>query len=494
MPRACRTHAARLSGKFALIFALLSLAACGSGRENALPVAVIGSLQGGKDASGRLGYPAQLIRAATAEGLVALDAEGNVVPALADRWIVTDDGRSYIFRLRDGRWADNTRITGESTRAALLQALGAARGTALGLDLSGIEEVRAMAGRVIEIRLKQPEPDLLQLLAQPELGLLRGGRGAGPMRASWQDGWVSLRPVPPEELGLAQDEDWKERARAVELHGYSAANALARFGEGSMALVLGGKIEDLPRLDLIGLGRGGLRFDQPPGLFGLMVQHQDGFLAEPANREALAMAIDREALLGAFNLAGWLSTTRVLTPGLEGDSGAVGERWVGQDIANRRATAAARVARFDKRPATLRIALPAGPGADLVFERLSADFAAIGLNATKVPINAAADLRLIDQVARYPRAGWFFNQLNCASLRGPCSPTADLLFARARAEPDPAERAELIADAEAELMRANLFIPFGTPLRWSLVGGDVTGFAINRWAVHPLMPMSVRPK
>ena len=49
------------------------------------------------------------MRAATTEGLVGLDAEGQVIPALADRWIVTDDGRSFIFRLRDGTWPE-TRV------------------------------------------------------------------------------------------------------------------------------------------------------------------------------------------------------------------------------------------------------------------------------------------------------------------------------------------------------------------------------------------------
>ena len=43
-------------------------------------------------------------------------------------------------------------------------------------------------------------------------------------------------------------------------------------------------------------------------------------------------------------------------------------------------------------------------------------------------------------------------------------------------------------------MAANTFIPFGTPIRWSLVSGDVTGFAPNIWGTHPLMPLAMRPK
>ena len=50
----------------------------------------------------RLSQGAQELRSATAAGLVTLDSKGEIEPALADRWIVTDDGRSYIFRLREG--------------------------------------------------------------------------------------------------------------------------------------------------------------------------------------------------------------------------------------------------------------------------------------------------------------------------------------------------------------------------------------------------------
>ena len=57
-------------------------------------------------------------------------------------------------------------------------------GTSLALDFLPIEEVRAMAGRVIEIRLRRPTPDLLQLpstvrqlggvrLLHPNLGVIR---------------------------------------------------------------------------------------------------------------------------------------------------------------------------------------------------------------------------------------------------------------------------------------------------------------------------------
>jgi len=161
--------------------ALCALTGCGSKSGGPLNIAMIGD---GRDvfASGlRLSEGAQVIRGATAAGLVALDAKGEIEPALADRWIVTEDGTSYIFRLREGTWPDGAELTGESARAALRQAMRGLQGTSLALDLAPIANVRAMAGRVVEIDLKAPMPDFLRLLAQPELALSRGGQPSGPM-------------------------------------------------------------------------------------------------------------------------------------------------------------------------------------------------------------------------------------------------------------------------------------------------------------------------
>ena len=445
---------------------------------------------------------AQLLRAATTEGLVAFDEQGRVVPALADRWIVTDDGLSYIFRLRDGTWPDGSPINAESARAALMQAIRAQSGQALAADLSAIEEVRAMAGRVIEIRLSQQMPDMLQLLAQPELGVIYGGRGAGPMKARRDSDkelkltGVLLRPIAPEDRGLPQQENWSQRVRPLRLSAVPAARAVALFNLGKADMVLGGGLADLPRLDATGVSRGSIRLDPVSGLFGLAVVHGDGFLAKPENREAIAMAIDREALIASFNIAGWTATSRVLNPGLEGDNGTVSERWTGRTIEERRVQASARVVQWKSAAHSapvLRLALPSGPGADLLFERLASDLKLIGLGAQRVGLSADADLRLVDRTARYARPAWFFNQLSCANSRMLCSVAADKLAGEAQAEPGLVKRAELYAQAEAQLTVANAYIPFGVPIRWSLVS-STSGFAANRWGVHPLMPLAFIPK
>lgn len=479
---------------FCLSLALGALAGCGESESDSVRVAVIGDPSSLFDPGPRPALGAQMLRAATAEGLVALDEEGRVVPALADRWIVTDDGQSYIFRLRAGTWPDGTTITGEAVRTALQAALAAQRGTALGLDLEGVEEVREMAGRVIEIRLGQPVPDLLQLLAQPELGLAHRGRGNGPLALRREGKSAQFTAIAPEKRGLPPVEGWAQLARPVRLVAMSGEAALQAYAAGEVAAVVGGTFADAPRTTRTALGRSTARADPVIGLFGLAVVNEDGLLAAAENREALAMAIDRAALAESLGVGGWTPTTRVVGRGVVDDTGMIDERWQGRAAADWQRSAAGRIARFARagKPLSLRVALPQGPGADILAARLAADFGAIGLKVERVGMAERADLRLVDQVARYPRTMWFLNQLSCLNLAGPCSHAADLLAERARLATDPAQATDLLAQAEAMLTQENIFLPLGAPVRWSLWSGSGLGLSPNRWGYHPLAPMTLK--
>jgi len=476
----------------------LALCACGKQPDGALAITVMGDAAGIKQRGVRLSPSAQLVRAATTEGLVGFDEQGRVVPALADRWIVTDNGQSYIFRLRDGTWPDGKRIDAEVAAAGMRKTIAALKGTALGLDLAAIDEIRVMADRVIEIDLVAPVPELLTLLAQPELGLAYGGQGIGPMAVrTGDDGVQNYTLIPPESRGLPKQANFARRARPLAVSFATPAKAIALFDEGTADVLLGGKVDTVPLAGRIGLTRGNVRLDPVTGMFGLMVDRSDGFLADTANREALAMAIDRDTLLGRFSIGGWQATTRIVSPDVEDDLGTIGERWQGMTLDQRQAQGAARVVAWKasgRALPTLNIAMPNGLGSSLVFDAVRDGFARIGIAVRRVPENDRADLRLIDVAARYGRATWFLNQLSCTVQKAVCSPIGDERVAEARRATDPQARAALLAEAEAEITAANGFIPIARPLRWSMVRSGTSGFAQNPWGWHPLPPMAWLPK
>jgi peptide/nickel transport system substrate-binding protein/oligopeptide transport system substrate-binding protein len=471
----------------AVLAGCIVVAACGKGDAPAVDIDVIGAETAPFETGPRLPVAAQLVRSATAEGLVALDGKGQVIPGLADRWIVTDDGLSYIFRLRDGGWSDGTAISGETAKAALDKALESLKNTPLSQEFAAIDEIRAMTGRVIEIRLTHPAPDLLQLLAQPELGLFHKARGSGPMSLSRQASLAVLTPIPPDRLGLPRPENWADEAQAIRLRAMPADRAAQRFADGKVNVVLGGRFETYPQaLGSAGLSRRALKLDPVSGLFGLVVVRPTGPLGNPALREALAMAIDRDALASTLAISGWSGASRIVPN--SSDKTVNADRWAGLSLAQRQAEAAGRIARWRGRKAVpaLRIALPAGPGADQLFARLEADLATIGMPLARVGPNGAADLQLVDIVARVNQPEWYLGQLSCAARRGLCSDLADARLAVARSTDDMQKRAALLAEAEQILTAANVYIPLGGPVRWSLVRDSVTGFTLNSAGFHPL--------
>lgn len=477
---------------FASVLLILP-AACGGSGVGPVDITVIGAepVLFPPAALHIAGYGAM---AATRSGLVGFDAEGRLIPALAERWVVTDDGLGYIFRLRDGLWSDGTPIAAADVAAALRRALSVTRGTTMRSDVTGIRDIRVMARRVIEIDLDSPQPDLLTLLAQPELAVAAGTRGqhhTGPM-AIRRDGDHWLATLGLATLAQANLVPPTGAGHTLALRFLSAQAAVDRFAVGKADLVLGGTFASMPFATRIAMTRGNLQFDPVAGLFGLDVVTAHGFLADPANREALAMAIDRDALAGAFGVGGGAATTRIVSAGLDGDNGAIGERWAGQTIDQRRLAATARV-RASKTTPVLTLSLPAGPGADILFQRLHDDLGTVGITLVRAAPRATADLALVDSVARYPRARWFLERLGCAVHAQACSAPGDISLVAAIHAGDPGEAARLFAQAEAGITAVNGFIPVARPLRWSLVHGTVSGFSPNPWGWHPLPPLAAVP-
>lgn len=478
----------------ALAFLLL---ACGPAADRGpVDIAVIGQEEELFASGVRLSPGAQHLRSATHEGLVALDETGQVVPAIAERWIVTEDAMSYIFRLRNSNWPDDEPISAAQIRLLLQERIRQLEGTSLGLDLAKVVEVRAMTGRVIELRLSGPMPEFLRLLAQPELGLSLRGSGLGPMALEREEdesgAW--LRMLPPENRGLPAREDWQDFARDVAVRSLPAQVAIDAFASGELDLLLNGTIADFPLIELGPLSRGAVQVDPTLGLFGLIVRNDAGLLETPARREALSMALDRDALIQPFGLGGWASGTWIVPPDLFVSSPYSADRWSELSLSDRRRVASQRVAAWQVQSgeqAVVRVGLPEGRGGDLLFSSLSRDWEAIGVRAERVGLGEGGDLELRDRLARYSSPRWYLNQLNCTIAIGICSEEADALVRESLTLRDPAAKEALLLEAHNTLTEAEVFIPFGVPVRWSLVRGSVTGYQANPWGLHPLPELAM---
>jgi oligopeptide transport system substrate-binding protein len=465
-----------------LLAASVLLAGCGDKATGPISVSAVGGEPRIANPNREpLDPPSASLLEAAAQGLVRFDAGGEIEPALAQRWIVSDDGLRYTFRLGKAHWRDG-RITAEQVVARLRAAVAPASRNPLRPVLGAVDEFVAMTDDVLEISLKSPRPNFLQLLAQPEMAIVRGGEGSGPYRAERRpDGSVQLTPVETD-----RDEGDAPPRPPLRLRGEDAALAAARFGERQADLVLGGTLADLPLARAVGAPAAQLRFDPASGLFGLAFAAPDGAFARMETRQALAMAVDRPALAAALGVPGLQPRQSLLPPGIEGLAQVSAPAWIRDPLPARQARAAALLgAAGAGGRLTVRIALPDGVGYRLLFARLRRDWAAVGVETVRVPAGAAADLRLVDEVAPAGLASWYLRHFSCDASRI-CDPAADEMMAAARIAPDAASRRGLLANADRILAGLGPFIPLTAPVRWSLVAPRLTAFRPNAFGRHPI--------
>ena len=483
----------RSSLKHALAAALLLLTAggCRPQPEGAVKVVVIGDeLKLVDPAAGPVATPEAVMLENVAQGLVRFDARGEIVPGLAERWNVSDDGLSYIFRIASTEWPSGRRITAQEVARILRGEIGPRSDNSLKDELGAVDEIVAMTDRVIEIRLNAPRPNLLQLLAQPELALQRESQGSGPFEIAAERGPAGEIRL---ERGVAVRDQEEERREEVWLSATDAPAAVRAFAEGKIDLVVGGTFADLPAARAARLQRNTLHFDPVSGLFGLIPARRNGPLADVELRRLLAQAIDRDALIEALDVPGLLPRATVLEGGLEGIPQPAPPAWMATPTAERRTTLAAEANRMfgDAERPMLRVALPDGPGARLLLGRLQQDWSVLGIRVERAERGFAADLRLIDAVAPSTSPVWFLRQFRCG-MAPVCDEEADELLEAARAAPVAAQRAALLGEAARLIDQQQLFLPIAAPVRWSLVSRRVQGFDGNRFARHTLTGLEER--
>jgi oligopeptide transport system substrate-binding protein len=294
---------------------------------------------------------------------------------------------------------------------------------------------------------------------------------------------ATLAPAPDPDRDPDDDDAQPKADSHVQLIAERPALAVARFATKESDLVSGGTFDDWPLLAAADVTPANLRIDPAAGLFGLAIKSRDGFLESAANRAAIAEAIDRDALVRAL-APNWAGMLQLLPDRLDSTADPALPAWAALPLDQRIADARAKVAAWQASapgPITLRIAMPPGPGATIVYAYIAAALYRIGITPQRVGPEAAAELRLVDSVAPYDSARWYLRNA-CQ----PCSSPAAAEIEAARDAPDLVQRAQHIAAADKALAGDTAFIPLATPLRWSLVALRLDAWQRNSRAWHPL--------
>ena len=276
------------------------------------------------------------------DGLVAFDSNLRVIPALAESWTVSRDGKEYTFTLRKGvRFHDGKEVTAGDVVASLTRIFGPQSQTGAKKFLykikgseafkegkaDSVSGIRELPSGQVGIALTEPYAAFLSILAMPVTKIVPAERigdetrslskkpvGTGPFRfVSWEDGAVTLeanrsyfagppeldrivfRFYPGEERGQAYPDFLSGRLDGCPIPGTADLNELRE--KGYQALVR-------PRISLMFYG----------------INQNMAPLDDPLVRRALAHAFNRETYAKEVLGSKHLPAFQIIPPGMPGYS------------------------------------------------------------------------------------------------------------------------------------------------------------------------------
>lgn len=229
------------------------------------------------------------------EGLVVYGPDGAIRPGVAASWESSPDGLTWTFSLRnDARWSDGQPVTADDFVAGFTRVRDPATAAPLGFLLDGIALVAAPDASTLVIALHGPMPQLLSVLAMAIASPYRDGEPRptnGPfLLESWRPGGPVRLAKNPAFHGAAS-----VQLDAVEHHPVAdPAAELNRFRAGELDLTM-----TVPPTSLEALREThdeALHIAPRLAVYYVAPDLSEAPLDAPAMRQALSMAIDREAL------------------------------------------------------------------------------------------------------------------------------------------------------------------------------------------------------
>jgi peptide/nickel transport system substrate-binding protein len=305
-----------------LAISALALSACGAGGDDP----VNGEEEGGEttdtgaasDASisiGMFAVPANLDFTTTGgaavfeallynvyEGLVQLDAEGEIQPLLAESWEVSDDGQEFTFQLQEGvTFHDGTEFDAEIVKFSLERLDEWSANTPEAL--AAIDSVDIVDDYEVTVALSEPDYNALFWLAGP-LGamfapdsvddLATDANGTGPFEFVTYENAVRME--------FARNEDyWGDPAgvAGVELVYYEDASAAANaIRTGGVDAIL--RSEAFDQFESFEAEEDiEVRVGSSQGVVVMSMNPDHEALAQDEVREAIHRAIDKESVMAA---------------------------------------------------------------------------------------------------------------------------------------------------------------------------------------------------
>jgi len=522
MTRAGRARRRTLVALVAL-GALGALGACGHGPAPAgtTPAASILRRGNGPEPDSLDPQLARTVSAATIlrdvyEGLASLDRNGAPSPGVAERWVVSADGLVYTFTLRaTARWSNGAPVTASDFVAAWRRLVAPATGSQYADVLRPVAGAAAIIrgearpdslgvvatdAHTLTVTLVAPTPYFPGLAAHWSTFPTYGGAAPAAPGATISNGAYTLGEwVVGSHVDARRNRSyWNDAATHVEavryLHIADANDEYARYRAGALDLTYTLPQQPLARLE----AAHGAEIHRGPQLgvyyYGFNLARAP-FRDARGLRQALAMSIDRERLVGSVTGLGELPAYSWVPPGVAG-YGTQRFAWADEAAAARlaearRLYAAAGYSR--ERPFRLELRFASGP----THERIAIAVAsmwheALGVETRLVGEEFKSLLQTIGRgeadafqsswIGDYNDA-WTFAEvlggdfgINLPHYR---SAAYDAALARAARALDPDERRGALEAAERQLLADVPLVPLYFYVNKHLVAPRVRGWYDN---------------
>ncbi len=251
---------------------------------------------------------AEIVHYNVFETLTRITPEGQPGPGLALRWELTPDQRTYTFQLRRGvRFHNGEPFTAAAVKFSFERAAGESSTNKDKRVFANIAQIGTPEPDVLVLTLRQPEPDFLFLLGQATAAIVEPRSAAGNAQQPVGTGPYQLAGwVRGASLQLKAFEGYAQRGLPMP----PIRRATFRFiadPAAQVAALLSGDVDAFPR---VAAARSLEQFKRQPQRFQLIIagsraktllamNHRRKPLDDVRVRRALAMALDRQALITA---------------------------------------------------------------------------------------------------------------------------------------------------------------------------------------------------
>lgn len=469
------------------------------------------------------------------EGLITYSADGKAIPGVAERWDVSEDGRTYTFHLRsDAKWSDGAPVTADdfvfawkrlvtpetaALFASMLYAVENAEEITKGTKLPGELGVRALDDLTFQVTLNAPTSYFIKqvghysLFPVPEHAINQHDEGWTRVDNIVSNGAFMLAErrrgqyldlVPNPHFHAAQD---VQLARMRYVVSADPQLEVLRFRAGDLDITY-----QSPSTQVSWLQKkypSEQRIAPRLAVLFLFPNLDDPAMSDIRVRQALNLTLERDIIASRIARGGEVPIYGMVPPSLWDAGDPYQPDWVGapRDQREEQARALMQAAGYDEdNPLTIEIVYATNDDDKRLLVAASAMWKPIHVRTKLINVEprATADYRR-RRAFDLSRAGWVadydhpYNFLelfrsNAGGLNFPNyqNPRFDeLLDAAQSASPEVAER--LYREAETILMDDEGVIPVYVDVSRPLVRATIEGWQDNPLNVHLARWMRVRP-